>query len=273
MNTSNCKSCSKKKQKFTCDTVPQSQKILRLWKVPIALNNEQVNAPIGLALAHKIASNYRLTPFTQEEFYKFLYGTSPNWPFKISRKEVIKNTVDCIINLTNTVGGVNNAISIISPFLQFKYNIPPLASYGLKFKNSSSGPVILSDCTTGQPCLTFNQYIIGPLQKICKDSGCLNKLQNVLRNPIFIQGARISASCQASTEGPCIWNDPVDGQSYGVPVSYAIWIVNFGFLYTLCPKIAAYIPKYRYRIPKQVASALKENSPNGVKWDDYKKFF
>jgi hypothetical protein len=178
--------------------------------------------------------------------------------------------VNCVFNLTNTKDGFNNVIQLISPFINYTSNIPPLASYGLKFTSSGN---ILTDCTTGQPCLTINKYILGPLQQICKDSGCLKKFLTVLKNPIFIESSILSIDCQALAEGPCMWNDPKDNQTYGVPISYPLWIVNFAFIYTLCPEIAAYMPKYRYRIPSQVVNALEQNVPNGIPWKKYKKYF
>lgn len=243
-----------------CNIVPRIIKTTNIWAIPFATSSDQINEPLGMELATDMAKKYGIYGYsmTKDELYRFLYGKSPNWKFNTPRNVVVEQTVNCVINLTNSIGGVKNAMDIISPIFNSTVafdKIPPLASYGLKFIKKSDAIYITTDCAEDQPCLVFNRYALGPLEQICKDSGCLNKFMTLLNTPLFKRLTPIAINCQKKTASTtCMWCD--SNGIHTVPTMQCMNLLNFGLIYLLCPEIAAYMPKYRTVIEPEIASVL-----------------
>jgi hypothetical protein len=238
-----------------CRSIPKG--VHELWTCPKIPNEKLINVKLGIVNAHEIAKKMNIIPFTTQQLYDFLFKPCPNWKFTIPQSEVINTTINCMFSLTNTINS-------------HQLQLPPLSSYGLRFTKNNNVLKIVADCATNQPCLTFNQYLAGPIEQISYNAGCLNKVLNVLSNKVWINASKVSLTCQAYDEGPCIWMEK--GEYYGVPTAPSLWIVNFALLYCLSPKLAASMPKYRAPIPYPVAKLLLANS-NGVEWSKVKHFF
>jgi hypothetical protein len=61
-------------------------------------------------------------------------------------------------------------------------------------------------------------------------------------------------------------------EPYGVPVTPAVYLVNFLLLYIANPSEAANMPAYRATIPLELYDCLKEN-PEGCPYDEFEGFF
>lgn len=61
-------------------------------------------------------------------------------------------------------------------------------------------------------------------------------------------------------------------EPYGVPVTPAVYLVNFLLLYMTNPSEAANMPAYRAAIPLELYDCLKEN-PEGCPYDEFEGFF
>ena len=258
-----------------CNIVPRIVKTTNIWTLPFATSSDQINEPLGMELATDMAKKYGIygNSMTKDELYRFLYGKSPNWKFDTPRKVVVEQTVNCMINLSNSIGGVKNAMDIISPIFNSTAafdKIPPLASYGLKFIKRDDAIYITTDCAEDQPCLVFNLYVLGPLEQICKDSGCLSKFLSLMNTPLFRRLVPIAINCQKKTaKSTCLWCDS-DG-THAVPTMQCMNLLNFGLIYLISPEIASYMPKYRTTIEPEVASVLISKGAGGMKLGAFKR--
>ena len=61
-------------------------------------------------------------------------------------------------------------------------------------------------------------------------------------------------------------------EQYAVPVTPAIYLVNFVFLYSASPEIAKYMPAYRAPLPPELLTCLEEH-PEDCYWEEYKQYF
>ncbi len=59
----------------------------------------------------------------------------------------------------------------------------------------------------------------------------------------------------------------------GMSMAPTIWLVNFALIYTLSPKLAAYMPAYWAPIPETVADAIKDSDDGRVLYSEYASFF
>jgi len=61
-------------------------------------------------------------------------------------------------------------------------------------------------------------------------------------------------------------------EPYPAPITPAIHLINFLFLYMANPHVAANTPAYRAPIPQAVVDCLEQN-PTGCPYADFKRFF
>jgi hypothetical protein len=257
-----------------CNRVPRMVKSSGIWLLPMATSTDQINEPLGMSLAYDMATKFGIVnnAFTEAEFYNFLYGSSPNWSFDVPRKTVVQQTAMCMINLSNTKGGVENALGLLSPIFDFPVfkQIPALASYGLKFSKRGNGVYITTDCAADQPCLVFNKYAEGPLEQICKDAGCLDKFVKTVSSPIFLRCVATAIKCQQKcASSSCMWND--DEGYHAVPTMKLMNLLNFALIFTLCPAIAAFMPKYSTPVAAPIANSLIQSNGEGIRLPKFKR--
>ena len=66
---------------------------------------------------------------------------------------------------------------------------------------------------------------------------------------------------------------PSGSSTVGMGMAPSIWIVNFAAVYTLNPKLAAYMPARWTAVPEDVVQAIQA-SPNGqVRYSEYQSYF
>jgi len=66
---------------------------------------------------------------------------------------------------------------------------------------------------------------------------------------------------------------PSGSSTVGMSMVPSIWIVNFAAVYTLNPKLAAYMPARWTPIPDDVVQAIKESHRGWVPYSDYVSSF
>jgi len=81
------------------------------------------------------------------------------------------------------------------------------------------------------------------------------------------RGTHPSMVPEAASGPPTVYVEP-----FGVPVSPAIFLVNFILLYVSNPEIAANMPAYRAALPQEVYECLVEN-PDGCPYTDMAQYF
>jgi len=239
----------------------------------------QVNEPIGLEQAHSTAEALGFEKsflLTESERDCFLRGTTIEDP--VLRAIYVGTLRKCLANLTNTRGGLEANIlfdTVDGEVADLRF--PTLASYGLKLRFATTDDnrelMITSDCSTNEPCINFNKLLAGPLEAVAKQCGFLAKFEALFsQTPIICLGAR-AAKCQGqviSFSDSCLAlyrNE--DREYYGLAVTPWLWLVNFSLIYFADPRIAAYMPKYRYNIPATLVAALFKETE--VRFDEFKE--
>lgn len=64
----------------------------------------------------------------------------------------------------------------------------------------------------------------------------------------------------------------VGTEQFGVPLTPAVYLINFLFLYMANPDDAANMPAYMAPLPPAFVTCLREN-PTGCPWDEYEQYF
>jgi hypothetical protein len=247
-----------------------------------ASNPLQVNEPIGLEQAHSTAEALGFEKsflLTESERDCFLRGTTIEDP--VLRAVYVGTLRKCLANLSNTKGGHQaNILFNIAGGEAADLHFPALASYGLKLRFAANDGhrelMITSDCSPNEPCINFNKLLAGPLEATAKQCGFLAKFEALFsQTPIVCLGARAS-KCQEqviSFSDSCLalnrTEDNGDKEYYGLAVTPWLWLVNFSLIYFADPRIAAYMPKYRYNIPAELAAALFKEKE--VRFEAFKK--
>ena len=244
-----------------------------------ATNPLQVNEPIGLEQAHSTAEALGFEKsflLTESERDCFLRGATIEDP--ILRAAYVGTLRKCLANLTSTRGGLQaNILFKIVDGEVADLQLPTLGSYGLKSRfatvDGKRELMITSDCSPNEPCINFNKLLAGPLEAVAKRCGFIEKFEALFsQTPIICLGARAS-KCQEqviSFSDSCLAlyrNE--DKEYYGLAVTPWLWLVNFALIYFADPRIAAYMPKYRYNIPDALVAALFKETE--VRFDEFKE--
>lgn len=77
------------------------------------------------------------------------------------------------------------------------------------------------------------------------------------------------AACGTETTGVTSNGGP---EQFGVPVTPAVYLINFLFLYIANPGDAANMPAYTAPLPTELVACLRQ-TPTGCPWEEYKRYF
>jgi len=86
------------------------------------------------------------------------------------------------------------------------------------------------------------------------------------------------AGCSDTTDlpppSPCegTTDTSVGTEQFGVPLTPAVYLINFLFLYMANPDDAANMPAYMAPLPPEFVTCLREN-PTGCPWEEYERYF
>jgi hypothetical protein len=181
-------------------------------------------------------------------------------------------------NLTNTKGGRRaNILFNTSVSEAADLDFPTVGSYGLKLRFATNDGhrelMITSDCSPNEPCINFNKLLAGPLEATAKHCGFLPKFEALFSQTSIVYLGSRAGKCQKqviSVSDSClaVYRSEDKEEYYGLAVTPWLWLVNFCLLYFVDPQVAAYMPKYRYNIPDELAAALYEMKE--VRFEEFK---
>lgn len=148
-----------------------------------------------------------------------------------------------------------------------------LSSYGL-FVNPSG--MLMSLANKGAPTRKVNVVLKpgGYLGKWCRQNGAEDSLRMLYRSAYTSEVVYGDKSQQQSGVAQLVPNrKAVRSSTVGMSMAPSIWIVNFVAVYTLNPKLAAYMPARWTPIPDDVVQALEGSSTGQVRYADYASSF
>jgi hypothetical protein len=148
-----------------------------------------------------------------------------------------------------------------------------LSSYGL-FVNPAG--MLMSLANTGAPTRKVNVVLApgGYLGAWCRQNGAQDSLRMLYQSAYTSEVVYGNKSQQQSGVDQLVPNQK-GGRSSTVGMSMApsIWIVNFVAVYTLNPKLAAYMPARWTPIPANVVQALTASPTGQVPYSEYESSF
>ncbi len=175
-----------------CALPPDCRTITELERLApsVVERSEQINEPLGMERANQIAREVGIkkSMILTDEQWECSQGVPP-WP--VNADKAVINA--CLSALTNSNGNTNN----------------PLSSYGLAITRASfdtgedrpdfeRGGDVQSLCAPEAPCLVFNDFFEGPLERIALVCGWEDKLISLFELPSFQQVISDGISCQTS---------------------------------------------------------------------------
>ena len=230
-----------------------------------ATSARQINRPLGSKAADRIARKLGLNKthaFTAKQYALFISGKG------VGGNKTDAELVDASVRIfTNTTGRplYANVDGKVTPTV--------LGSYGL-FVNPAG--MLMSLANTGAPTRKVNVVLApgGYLGKWCRQNGAQDSLRMLYESAYTSEVVYGNKSQQQSGVDQLVPNQK-SGRSSTVGMSMApsIWIVNFVAVYTLNPKLAAYMPARWTPIPTNVVQGLKASSSGQVLYSKYKSSF
>ncbi len=230
-----------------------------------ATSARQINRPLGSKAADRIARKLGLNrahAFTAKQYALFISGKGVGGDKKDAE------LVDASVRIfTNTTGRplYANVDGKVTPTV--------LSSYGL-FVNPAG--VLMSLANTDAPTRKVNVVLApgGYLGAWCRQNGAQDSLRMLYQSAYTSEVVYGNKSQQQSGVDQLVPNQK-SGRSATVGMSMApsIWIVNFVAVYTLNPKLAAYMPARWTPIPANVVQALKASPTGQVPYSEYESSF
>jgi len=230
-----------------------------------ATSARQINRPIGSKAADRIARKLGLNKrqaFTAKQYALFISGKGVGGDKKDAE------LVDASVRIfTNTTGRplYANVDGQVTPTV--------LSSYGL-FVNPAG--MLMSLANTGAPTRKVNVVLApgGYLGKWCRQNGAEDSLRMLYKSAYTSEVVYGNKSQQQSGVDQLVPNQKGGTTStVGMSMAPSIWIVNFVAVYTLNPKLAAYMPARWTPIPADVVQAIKASPTGQIPYSEYESSF
>jgi hypothetical protein len=230
-----------------------------------ATTASQVNRPLGSKAADRIARKLGLNKahaFTAKQYALFISGKG------VGGRKRDAELVDASVRIfTNTTGRplyrkVNGKVTPIV-----------LSSYGLFVDKFG---MLESLANTNAPTRKVNVVLKpgGYLGTWCRKNGCRDSLRMLYRSAYRSEVVYGNRSQKQSGVDQLIPNQKgARSSTVGMSMAPSIWIVNFVAVYTLNPKLAAYMPARWTPIPADVVQALKASRTGRVRYSEYQSSF
>lgn len=230
-----------------------------------AASGRQVNRPLGLRLANRIAGELGLNPklvFTHRQFVLFVTGTGHRG--EKAPAELVDKSVRI---LTNTRSKPLYAV------VRGRLTKIVLGSYGLLVnpKGWLESPANL-DAATRQ----VNEVIKpgGYLGRWAALNGAERSIRMLYHSAYRSEVVFGNRAQKISGAAQLVPNQKGRRAAIvGMSMAPALWIVNFTLIYTLNPKLAANMPVRWTPIPARVALALAESPTGRVRYARYESLF
>ena len=225
----------------------------------------QINRPIGAKVADRIARKLGLNKahaFTPKQYALFISGKG------VGGDRADAALVDASVRIfTNTTGRPLYAT------VDGKLTPTVLSSYGL-FVNTAG--MLMSLANTGAPTRKVNVVLApgGYLGKWCRANGAEDSLQMLYKSAYTSEVVYGNKSQQQSGVDQLVPNNKGGRSSIvGMSMAPSIWIVNFVAVYTLNPKLAAFMPARWTPIPAEVIQAIKASPTGQVPYSEHESSF
>ncbi|UOG21859.1 hypothetical protein MTX80_01550 [Gordonia amicalis] len=225
---------------------------------PKLTNPAQLNQPLGIAAADRVAAAIGLSPkdaLSEQQYRAFLSGGGIG-----GSRDAAKIIDACLIILTNTTGRPMFGNSVVG-------------SYGLYVNKEG---MLQSPANASAPTRQVNSLIApgGYVGTWLRNNGAIYTLLALYRSAYTIEVPFGFVAQQMSGEAQLVTNAKAGVTStVGMSMAPPLWIVNFALLYVVKPSLAAAMPAYWAPIPPPVAAAIKA-SPNGqVPYSKYASYF
>jgi hypothetical protein len=225
----------------------------------------QIDRPLGSKAADRIARKLGLNKrqaFTAKQYALFISGKG------VGGKRRDARLVDESVRIfTNTTGRplYANVNGKVTPSV--------LSSYGLFVSKTG---MLESLANKHAPTRKVNIVLEpgGYLGKWCRRNGCQASLRMLYRSAYTSEAAYGYKSQQQSGVDQLVPNqNGARSSTVGMSMAPSIWIVNFAAVYTLNPKLAAYMPARWTPIPANVVQAIKASRTGQVPYSDYQSSF
>ena len=225
----------------------------------------QINRPIGAKVADRIARKLGLNKahaFTAKQYALFISGKGAGGD------KTDAALVDASVRIfTNTTGRplYANVDGKVTPTV--------LSSYGLFV---SPAGMLMSLANTGAPTRKVNVVLApgGYLGKWCRANGAEDSLRMLYKSAYTSEVVYGNKSQQQSGVDQLVPNSKGGRSSIvGMSMAPSIWIVNFVAVYTLNPKLAAFMPARWTPIPADVVQAIKASPTGQVPYSEYESSF
>ena len=225
----------------------------------------QINRPIGAKVADRIARKLGLNKahaFTAKQYALFISGKGAGGD------KTDAALVDASVRIfTNTTGRplYANVDGKVTPTV--------LSSYGLFV---SPAGMLMSLANTGAPTRKVNVVLApgGYLGKWCRANGAEDSLRMLYKSAYTSEVVYGNKSQQQSGVDQLVLNSKGGRSSIvGMSMAPSIWIVNFVAVYTLNPKLAAFMPARWTPIPAEVVQAVKASPTGQVPYSEYESSF
>lgn len=230
-----------------------------------ASSARQINRPLGSKAADRIARKLGLNKreaFTAKQYALFISGKGVGGSRRYAR------LVDESVRIfTNTTGRPlhANVNGKVTPIV--------LSSYGLFVSKTGR---LESLANTHAPTRKVNVVLEpgGYLGTWCRQNGCRASLRMLYRSAYTSEAAFGDKSQQQSGVDQLVPNEKGGTSStVGMSMVPSIWIVNFAAVYTLNPKLAAYMPARWTPIPANVVQAMRASRTGRVPYSEYESSF
>ncbi|MHC3002808.1 hypothetical protein [Gordonia sp. GN26] len=225
---------------------------------PKLTNPAQLNQPLGLAAANRVAAAIGLSPkdaLSEQQYRALLTGGGIG-----GSRDAAKIIDACLLILTNTKGRPMTGDSVVG-------------SYGLYVNKQG---MLQSPANASAPTRQVNSLIApgGYVGTWLRNNGALDTLVALYRSAYTIEVPFGFVAQQMSGTAQLVTNTKAGVTStVGMSMAPPLWIVNFALLYIVKPSLAAAMPAYWAPIPPPVAAAIKA-SPNGqVPYSKYASYF
>lgn len=225
---------------------------------PMLTNPAQLNQPLGLAAANRVAAAIGLSPkdaLSEQQYRALLTGGGVG-----GSRDAAKIIDACLLILTNTRGRPMFGDSVVG-------------SYGLYVNKHG---MLQSPANASAPTRQVNSLIApgGYVGTWLRNNGALDTLVALYRSAYSVEVPFGFVAQQMSGTAQLVTNTKAGATStVGMSMAPPLWIVNFALLYIVKPSLAAAMPAYWAPIPPPVAAAIKA-SPNGqVPYSKYASYF
>ena len=222
----------------------------------------QINRPIGSKVADRIARKLGLNKqhaFTENQYKLFISG-----------KGIGGNPADAKLVDESVRIFINTTAKPLYVKVNGKLTPIVLGSYGL-FVNTDG--MLESLANTDAPTRKVNIVLEpgGYLGTWCRQNGCEDSLRMLYRSAYTSEVVYGNKSQQQSGVDQLVPNQKGGTSStVGMSMAPSIWIVNFVAVYTLNPKLAAYMPARWTPIPANVVQAIRTSPTGQVPYSKYK---